>query len=126
MEFKSSKGIFQQIADSICERILSGELMVGDKVPSVRELAATLGVNHNTIMRTFIELQHDNIVENRRGVGYFVTEEAPRVIHQKRKEEFMQEQLPAFVNQVKLLAITKAELNTLFVQLTQNETNEKK
>lgn len=124
MEFKSNKGIFQQIADRICERILAGEFMVGDKVPSVRELASTLGVNQNTIMRTFIELQHDNIVENRRGVGYFVTDNAPHIIHQKRKAEFIKEELPAFVNQVKLLGISKAELADLFTQLSKNEKNE--
>lgn len=125
MEFKNNKGIFQQIADNICERILSGELKAGDKVQSVRKLAATLGVNQNTIMRTFIELQHNNIVDNRRGIGYFVTDNAPKMIRDMRKEEFTQEILPAFIQQVKLLEITKEELEPLFNQLKENEDENK-
>ncbi len=125
MEFKNNKGIFQQIADNICERVLSGEYAPGDKVQSVRKLAATLGVNQNTIMRTFIELQHNNIVENRRGVGYFVTDNAPKMIRDMRKEEFTQEILPAFIQQVKLLGITREELEPLFNQLKENEDEDK-
>jgi len=121
MEFKNNKGIFQQIADNICERILSGEFASGDKVQSVRNLAAQLGVNQNTIMRTYTELQHNKIVENRRGIGYFVTEDAPEMIRQMRKEEFTKEVLPFFIHQVKLLGITREELEPLFNQLTENQ-----
>jgi len=124
MEFKSNKGIFKQIADNICDRVLSGEFKPGDKVPSVRELAALLGVNHNTIMRTFIELQHDNIVENRRGIGYYVTDLAPKMIQEQRKSEFFQTELPAFVQTVKLLEINQNELKPLFDHLnSQNNEN---
>lgn len=120
MEFRSNKGIFKQIADNLCDRILSGEFKPGDKVPSVRELAALLGVNHNTIMRTFIELQHANIVENRRGIGYYVTETAPEMIRQQRKAEFFANDLPLFIQQVKLLGIAQNELQPLFDQLNVN------
>ncbi len=125
MEFKSNKGIFQQIADSICERILLGELAPEDKVQSVRQLASQLGVNQNTIMRTFLELQHSNIVENRRGIGYFVTKDAPDTIREMRKEEFTKDILPGFLQQVKLLRITKTELEPLFNQLKENEDENK-
>lgn len=125
IEFKNNKGIFQQIADNLCERILSGEFKPGDKVPSVRELAALLGVNHNTIMRTFIELQHANIVENRRGIGYYVTPSAPEMIQQQRREEFFTSDLPAFIQQVKLLNISKKDLQPLFDQLNENQNENK-
>lgn len=121
MEFKSNKGIFQQIADNLCERILSGEFAPGDKVPSVRELAAALGVNHNTIMRTFVELQHANIVENRRGIGYYVTATAPKMIQQQRRAAFFASELPAFIQLVKLLDISHSELQPLFDQLNNNQ-----
>ena len=62
MEFKDTKGIFQQIADTVCDKIISGEFPVGSKIPSVREQAATMGVNQNTIMRTYMELQRESIV----------------------------------------------------------------
>lgn len=123
MEFKSSKGIFQQIADNICDRILSGELPEGDKVPSVREQAATLGVNHNTIMRTYMELQRDEIISNKRGVGYFVADNALQKIRDMRKQEFFEQVLPEFIHQIELLKITKTELQPLISKLEENETS---
>jgi GntR family transcriptional regulator len=120
MEFKDTKGIFQQIADSICDKIISGEFPVGSKIPSVREQAAAVGVNQNTIMRTYMELQRDNIISNQRGIGFFVTESAPQQIINMRKEEFFDVHLPEFMRQVKLLNLTKDELKPLLDQLNEN------
>ena len=121
MEFKSSKGIFQQIADNLCDRILSGEFKPGDKVPSVREQAAKLGVNHNTIMRTYMELQQKEIIENKRGIGFFVKEDAPHKIMKSRRDDFFKQILPEFIHQVELLKITKPDLKQLFTKLEKNE-----
>jgi len=119
MEFKDSKGIFQQIADSICDKIISGEYPVGTKIPSVREHAATVGVNQNTIMRTYMELQRENIISNQRGIGFFVIESAPEQIINMRKQEFFQVHLPEFIRQVELLNLSKDELKPLFDHLNQ-------
>ena len=121
MEFKSSKGIFQQIADNLCDRILYGEFKPGDKVPSVREQAANLGVNHNTIMRTYMELQQKDIIENKRGIGFFVKEEAPHKIMESRRDDFFKQILPEFIHQVELLKITKSDLKQLLINLENNE-----
>ncbi len=120
MEFKDTKGIFQQIADSICDKIISGEFPVGSKIPSVREQASAVGVNQNTIMRTYMELQRENIINNQRGIGFFVTESAPQQIIKMRKEEFFNVHLPEFMRQVKLLNLSKEELKPLLDQLNEN------
>jgi DNA-binding transcriptional regulator YhcF (GntR family) len=57
MEFKNSKSIALQIADNLSERILNETLTVEERIPSVRELAAEMGVNPNTIVRSYAELQ---------------------------------------------------------------------
>ena len=119
MEFRDSKGIFQQIADNICDKIISGEFPVGSKIPSVREQAAAMGVNHNTIMRTYMELQREKIITNQRGIGFYVSEEAPVQIINLRKEEFFNHHMPEFIRQVKLLNLTPDELKPLFDQLNQ-------
>jgi GntR family transcriptional regulator len=119
MEFKDSKGIFQQIADNVCDKIISGEFPVGSKIPSVREQAAAMGVNHNTIMRTYMELQRENIISNQRGIGFFVTDEAPTQILEMRKKEFFNIHLPEFVRHVKLLNLSHEELRPLFDLLNQ-------
>ena len=69
MEFNQPKGIYQQIADQVRDRIAGGEWPAGDRIPSVREMAVNLGVNPNTVTRSYQTLQDKGIIENRRGIG---------------------------------------------------------
>ena len=110
MEFQNGKSIFLQIADTITDKVVSGEFPAGEKIPSVRELASEMGVNPNTIMRTYSELQAMDIIENQRGIGYFVNPEAQKFILQGKKEEFFNKVLPEFLKQASLLGITSSEL----------------
>ena len=110
MEFQNLKSIFLQIADNITDKVVSGEFQAGEKIPSVREFASEMGVNPNTIMRTYSELQAMNIIENKRGIGYFVNPEAQKVILESKKLEFFDEILPEFLRQAEVLGITTAEL----------------
>ncbi|HKK81666.1 MAG TPA: GntR family transcriptional regulator [Prolixibacteraceae bacterium] len=121
MQFKDPKGIFQQIADNICDKIISGEYPAGSRISSVREQAADVGVNQNTIMRTYMELQRENIITNQRGIGFFVSDGAQQQIINMRKKEFFELHLPEFIKQVKLLNLTKEELAPLFDQLNENQ-----
>ena len=72
MEFKNQKPIYLQIADHICNRILLGEYGEDERLPSVREFAAEVEVNVNTVTRTFEYLQQNEVVASRRGLGVFV------------------------------------------------------
>ena len=110
MEFQNGKSIFLQIADTITDKVVSGEFPAGQKIPSVRELASEMGVNPNTIMRTYSELQAMNIIENQRGIGYFVNPDAQRIILQGKKEEFFSKVLPGFLKQAALLGISADDL----------------
>lgn len=110
MEFQNGKSIFLQIADTITDKVVSGEFPAGQKIPSVRELASEMGVNPNTIMRTYSELQAMSIIENQRGIGYFVNPDAQKIILQGKKEEFFSKVLPGFLKQAALLGITADEL----------------
>ncbi|XOV94952.1 MAG: GntR family transcriptional regulator [Bacteroidota bacterium] len=110
MEFQNGKSIFLQIADSITDKVISGEFPVGEKIPSVRELASQMGVNPNTIMRTYSELQAMRIIENQRGIGYFVNPDAQKIILKGKKEEFFNKTLPDFIKQARQLGISINEL----------------
>lgn len=110
MEFQNGKSIFLQIADTITDKVVSGEFPAGEKIPSVRELASQMGVNPNTIMRTYSELQAMSIIENQRGIGYFVNPEAQKLILQGKKEEFFNKVLPEFLRLASLVGITSGEL----------------
>lgn len=110
MEFDNNQSIYIQIADTLSDRIINGEFKPGDKIPSVRELAADVGVNPNTIMRTYTELQSKEVIENKRGIGYFVTPEALDRILLDRKKIFFDKILPQFVKEASQLGISSEEL----------------
>lgn len=114
MEFINNKGIFLQIADNISEKVIEGQYPPGEKIPSVRELATDIGVNPNTVMRTYSELQSRGIIENKRGIGYYVSEKAEEIILKLKKKEFFENELPLIVKQTKILGITLKDLEPYF------------
>lgn len=126
MDFKSSKGIFQQLADTLSHRILDGSLPAGDRVPSVRDLAEEFEVNRNTLLRTYALLNDAGIIENRRGVGFFVTDDAVERIRAKEKAAFFDNELPEFIQKVRLLKLTPSDLSDLLLILEKNKTDENK
>jgi DNA-binding transcriptional regulator YhcF (GntR family) len=69
-----------------------------------------MGVNPNTIMRTYTELQAENIIDNRRGVGFFVNEGAREHIFRKRRVEFYAQVIPEFLRQASLVGISTDDL----------------
>lgn len=105
MNFKESKPIYLQIADRICDEILQGKYKAEERIPSVREYAATVEVNANTVVRSFDYLQGQDIIYNKRGLGYFVAPEGRERILAYRKEVFLRDELPEFFHQLKTLGI---------------------
>ena len=110
MEFKDKQYIYLQIADYICEQLLFGKWPPGERIPSVRDLASTLEVNPNTVMRTYEYLQGNNIIYNKRGVGYFTDDQTNTRILESRKERFLESELPEFFRTLYLLNISIEEL----------------
>lgn len=114
MEFRDNKAIYIQIAEYVCEHILLGKWKVDEKVPSVREMAVELEVNPNTVMRTYELLQQKNIISNKRGIGFFVADDASANVKSYRKNQFMDEELPVIFRNVYLLNISFDELQTRY------------
>ena len=123
MKFKESKSIYLQIADRICDEILQGQYTEEERIPSVREYAATVEVNANTVVRTYDYLQGQEIIHNKRGIGYFVSAGAKDRIIALRKNTFLHEDLPEFFRQVKTLDIPMKEIEKMYKEyLTQHDT----
>ena len=110
MEFDSNKSIYLQICDAICEQILSGTLKPDERIPSVREYGSEIGVNPNTIMRSYEKLTADGIIYNRRGIGYFISPDALQTVLEAQRKEFMEEELPQILRRMKLLGIDPSTL----------------
>ena len=114
MNFKDNKAIYLQIADRIGDQILAGTLTPDGKVPSVRELAAEIEVNANTVARTYDHLQQNGIIYTKRGLGYFVCPDAQEKIVVSRRNQLMQGEMDYFLGQLKTVGITPAELQELY------------
>ena len=121
MDFKSSKGIFLQIADNLCHQILEGQLKPGDRVPSVRDLAAEFEVNRNTVMRTYTILQESGIFDNKRGIGFFISDNAAKLVRANEKASFFSHEYPDFIQKVKLLKLTTNDLTDLVTEIKNND-----
>lgn len=105
MTFSNEKAIYIQMADRLCDDILAGVYHADDRVPSVREYAVTLEVNNNTAMKAYDLLARENIIYNKRGLGYFVKAGAREHIMRERRKNFIEQQLPDFFRNMKMLDI---------------------
>ncbi|RZL16956.1 MAG: GntR family transcriptional regulator [Pedobacter sp.] len=116
MEFRENKAIYLQIADHVCEQILLGKWSNEGKVPSVRELAISLEVNPNTVMRTYDVLQAKDIIQNKRGIGFFISENAVTNVKNYRKEQFINDELPVVFRNIYFLNIGFDEIQQRYQQ----------
>ena len=114
MKFKESKSIYLQIADRICDEILQGQYQEEERIPSVREYAATVEVNANTVVRSFDYLQGQDIIYNKRGLGYFVAQGGRERILELRKEVFLHDDLPEFFRQLEMLDIPLSDVEKMY------------
>ena len=110
MDFRKQKPIYLQIADHLSEQVLQGALTPDDRMPSVRDVAASMGVNPNTVVRSFDYLQQEEIIYQRRGVGYFVSPDAKERILAEQRREFLEEELPLIRQKMQVLGIDLKEI----------------
>ena len=110
MEFDSNKSIYLQICDAICEQILSGDLAPDARIPSVREYGADIGVNQNTVMRSYEKLTSEGIIYNKRGIGYFISPEGRELVLEAQRKDFLENELPAIRRRMALLGIDPSML----------------
>lgn len=114
MEFHNKEAIYLQIVEMVCENILTRRWINGDKISSVRELAVSVEVNPNTVLRAYGFLQEKGIIRLKRGIGYFVSETAYDETLAFMKTTFLENDLPLFFRSVKLLNIDFEELEARF------------
>lgn len=109
--------IYQQVADGIKELIARGKLAEGAALPSVRQVAADLGVNLNTIATAYRELQKDGLIVIKHGSGSVV---APRTVTDRSQDELLRplrtaltELVLAGLSSSKILSMVVRELNVV-------------
>jgi DNA-binding transcriptional regulator YhcF (GntR family) len=125
MNFKESKSIYLQIADRLCDEILQGRYGEEERMPSVREYAALMEVTTNTALRSFDYLQSQEVIYNKRGLGYFVAKGAKNNILSTRRATFLHEEVPEFIHQLRTLDVPIERIvelyNTTEINHSENE-----
>lgn len=94
VDFRSEEPIYLQIAQQIEELVGNGNLNVGDQLPTVREMAAELSINFNTVARAYRILDESRIISTQRGRGTYIwekpSEEARHVLKEAALENLLQ------------------------------------
>lgn len=114
-DLKSDRPIYIQLLEQIQIKIISGELALGSKLPSVRDLAAEAAVNPNTMQKAMVELERLGLVYSQRTAGRFITEDGMMV--EKIKKELAQMQAEEFLLNMKKLGFDKQKLMDLLKDL---------
>ncbi len=110
MDFNNNKPIYRQIVDYSFTLIISGAWLPGERVTSVRELAAELAVNSHTVLKAYEYLQAEEIIYPRRGMGFFLADDAAERVNMGRRKEFFESTLDEVFREMKLLGITIDEV----------------
>ncbi|MCI8614544.1 GntR family transcriptional regulator [Parablautia intestinalis] len=111
----SDRPIYAQILEVIQLRIISGRYRPGEKIPSVRDLAAEAGVNPNTMQKALSELERNGLVETQRTSGRMVTEDMEMI--QETRSKLAREQVSEFIDKMKELGFSKEEVVELLEKM---------
>lgn len=120
--FDNDRPIYQQIVTQLERAVVGGWYRPGERLPTVRELAADAGVNPNTMQRALAELETGGLVETKRTSGRFVTENTALI--RQMREEIAREQTAAFVGRMKTLGYQREEILAMIWAETENEGKE--
>ncbi|MBU1238346.1 GntR family transcriptional regulator [Myxococcota bacterium] len=113
MEFTESHPIYVQISELIKESILTERYRPGEKIPSVREMAVLTETNPNTVMRSYSLLQESAMIYQKRGLGYFVADDAQTLIRREKRNDFVEREVPRLFRLMELLDLPFEELRAL-------------
>ncbi|WP_045727596.1 GntR family transcriptional regulator [Xanthomonas sp. GPE 39] len=102
--------IYRQLKDKVIAMMLDGLIKPGDALPSVRQVAAEYKLNPITVSRAYQELADDALVEKRRGLGMFMTEEAAQKLLGNERERFLTEDWPLILERIQRLGLTLEDL----------------
>ena len=107
-KLNSDRPIYAQIIEEIQRRIISGEYSAGQRMPSVRELAAQAEVNPNTMQKALAEMEQRGLLYSQRTSGRFVTEDQEMI--EEIKKSLAKEQIIAFVENMRQLGFNNEDI----------------
>ncbi|MEM1191036.1 MAG: GntR family transcriptional regulator [Pseudomonadota bacterium] len=106
MEWVDGQPIYRQLRDLVIDRVIDGSFPEGEAIPSVRQVATDYRINHLTVGRAYQELVDLGLLEKRPGLGTFVALGARSVLKKNEKQRFLDEELPAFAERIRVLGLS--------------------
>ncbi len=113
MNFDQKTPIYQQLAESIRQDILSGALPPETAIPSVRQISVEYSLNPQTVLNATQLLIQEDLLEKRRGLGMFVQKNARKQLNRSASDRFKNETIQALVEEAQLLSISRNDLINL-------------
>lgn len=110
IQWSDGSPIYRQLKDRVIAMMLDGIIKPGDALPSVRQVAAEYQLNPITVSRAYQELADENLVEKRRGLGMFMTEEAALKLRGSERERFLRDEWPAVHERIQRLGLSLRDL----------------
>ena len=110
IQWSDGAPIYRQLKERVVAMMLDGVLKPGDALPSVRQVAAEYQLNPITVSRAYQELADEALVEKRRGLGMYVTEEASKKLLASERERFLKEEWPLVLERIQRLGLSTEEL----------------
>jgi GntR family transcriptional regulator len=109
-KWSDEQPIYRQLRDRVVAMILEHAIAEGDALPSARTVAAEYKINHLTVLKAYQELSDEGLVENRRGLGLFVTPGARERLLRAERKRFLQEEWPRVLARMHRLGLSPEEL----------------
>lgn len=122
---KSAIPIYRQITDSIRRGVAAGLLAPGERLPSVRDLAARLLVNPNTVAKVYRDLERDGLLDTRRGDGTYVSADAATMAEAERRR-LLADQLRTVARDVRAFGLSREAAVDLFRDVLKDEKTRRK
>ena len=116
----NNRPIYLQLVERIQMDIVSGVYHAGDKLPSVRELAADAAVNPNTMQKAFTELERSGLVYTQRTKGRYITEDQERI--SRVREELARECTQSYLSNIRRLGYEREQALALAQKIIEEGT----
>ncbi len=100
LDFRSDQPLYLQIVHQVEQLVLSGQLKVGDQLPTVRELATELRINFNTVARAYRMLDETRLISTQRGRGTYIWEQPTEETMKQLKKKSLEELARSYLNEV--------------------------
>ena len=110
INFESDKPIYIQLADWLCDSIISGAIKEGDQIPSTTEISVTCKVNPATALKGVNMLVDRNIIYKKRGLGMFVSEGAVEKLKTQRQSDFFDTYIRTLLDEAEKLGLSKQDV----------------